>query len=275
MRLSVFVLLAAVLIVPAVQADVVVLESVLDNTLFDDTAAPPPPTLGGTGGELSNGVGPHFFSGLAGELKRGLVAFDTSSIPPGSIVTDVVLTLNMNRTQPALVPTADVSLHRVLSAWGEGTSNSGGDPADPTAGGGGAGIQATTGDATWLHTFYATAFWTTPGGDFAGTPSATTTVIDVGPYSWTGAQLAADVQAWASDPASNFGWIVIGDEANAPSVKRFSTREADDPTIRPTMQVTFTPPVTAIPTLGTVGFAILMALLAVAGMVALRRRRVA
>ena len=268
MRRRVFLLVAVLVLAPAVHADTILVEPILDNTLYDDTAAD------GVGGAVSNGVGPHLYAGLGGSVKRGLIAFDLSSIPPGSTVSSVMLTMNMNRTHP-LGLTADVSLHRVLTAWGEGTSNAGGDPADPTVGGGGTGSAATAGDATWLHGMFNTAFWTTPGGDFATTPSATTSVTAVGTYSWSGAGLTADVQAWVDDPASNSGWAMIGDEVNASTAKRFSSREADDPMIRPQAQIIFTPPVMAIPTLGTVGFGALMVLLAAAAMVALRRRRLA
>ena len=82
-------------------------------------------------------------------------------------------------------------------------------PASP----GGAGAQAEAGDATWLHTFYNTSFWTTPGGDFSPTLSATTTVSTVNTtYTWSGSGLLADVQAWVSNPASNFGWVIRGNE---------------------------------------------------------------
>ena len=57
---------------------------------------------------------------------------------------------------------------RFLANWGEGTSN-----ADANEGGG---ANSTTNDATWIHTFYPASLWTTAGGNFISTASATTLV---------------------------------------------------------------------------------------------------
>ena len=37
--------------------------------------------------------------------------------------------------------------------------------------------------------------------------------------------MVADVQAWVSDPARNFGWVIRGNEATAGRAQRFNTRE--------------------------------------------------
>jgi hypothetical protein len=181
--------------------------SVADNTLYQD----------GTGG-LSNGAGQFMFSGVAGSLRRALVRFDVAgSVPAGATITNASLTLSMSRTNPtnSIVP---ISMHRVTSAWGEGTSDAG----DP----GGSGAAATPGDATWLHTFYPGSLWTTPGGDFVSAPSATTNVQGVGTYQWSGPQLVADVQFMLDNPGSNFGWVLTSDESSMiTNAKRFNTRE--------------------------------------------------
>ena len=77
-------------------------------------------------------------------------------------------------------------------------------------------------DATWIHRFYDGSskppppnpnHWTTPGGDFNPTASASRSVGANGSYTWgSTAQLAADVQSWLDNPASNFGWLVKGPE---------------------------------------------------------------
>jgi hypothetical protein len=136
----------------------------------------------------------------------------------------------------------------VLADWGEGASNA-------TGGGGGSGAPAAAGDATWLHTFFNTATWTTAGGDFLGASSATTAVGGVANYTWTSPQLAADVQSWLAAPATNFGWLLLGNEAVNQTVKRFDTRENATAAFRPVLSVDYTPipePMTAI--LGAVGF---------------------
>jgi len=85
---------------------------------------------------------------------------------------------------------------RLLADWGEGTSNATGGLGE---GGGG---PATTNDATWVHRFYSTQLWNTPGGDFAAAASATTTVSDIGNYSWSGAGVTARTVGKSAKQAS-------------------------------------------------------------------------
>lgn len=199
--------------------------AVADNTLYED----------GTGG-LSNGAGEHMFCGVAAGLRRALVQFDVAgSVPAGATITNAFLILYMSRTNP-LNSTVPISLHRVTSTWGEGTSNAG----DP----GGTGTTATPGDATWIHTFYPGSLWTTPGGDYLALISATTLVRDIGTYTWTSAQLIADVQSMLDNPAANFGWELIGDEASSFSnAKRFETRETTASGRSPQLAIDWTFPV--------------------------------
>ena len=111
----------------------------------------------------------------------------------------------------------------MLADWGEGTSVAPGEEGD--------GAPATTNDATWRHRFFDTIFWTTEGGDFSGTVSATQSVGPVGVYTWSSSQMRADVQSWLDDPASNFGWLVLGDESEISTAKRFDTRESASPPV--------------------------------------------
>jgi hypothetical protein len=183
-------------------------------------------------GDVSNALGQHFFAGETGmgELRRGVLAFDIAgNVPAGSTILGVTLSLNMSRT-----PTADprtVELHRLLADWGEGTSVAPGEE--------GEGAPATTNDATWRHRFFDTIFWTTEGGDFSATVSASQSVGTVGVYTWSSSQMRADVQSWLDDPASNFGWLVLGDESEIVTAKRFDTRESASP---PVLTIQFRPP---------------------------------
>ena len=43
--------------------------------------------------------------------------------------------------------------------------------------------------------------------------------------------MVADVQSWLDNPASNFGWLVLGDETAIATAKRFDTRESASPPI--------------------------------------------
>ncbi len=183
-----------------------------DNTLYEFDPAE---------GDHSNGAGFHFFAGEngMGELRRGVLAFDVAgSIPPGSTITAVTLSMNMSMT-PAGALT--VELHKLLADWGEGTSHA------PM--GEGDGAPATPNDATWRHRFFDTIFWTTQGGDFSAMVSASQSVGGIGQYTWSSAQMVADVQSWLDNPASNFGWLVLGDESAIATAKRFDTRESASP----------------------------------------------
>jgi len=161
--------------------------------------------------------------------RRALIAFDLSGIPDGAAVNSVTLSLNMNKTASGV---QTVTLHRLASDWGEGSSKAGGQQ--------GSGIASETGDATWVHTFSDTATWTSNGGDFDSTASASTQVSGRGQYQWSSDQMAADVQAWVNDGAKNFGWILIGQEGSSKTAKRFSTKESDESS-RPTLTIEFTP----------------------------------
>lgn len=218
--------LVGVLACPTVLAlDMVMLWPAQDNTLYESAS-----------GALSSGAGPTMFVGRtaqpSGSIRRGVLAFDVASaIPAGSIVTDVQLTLHSD--QFANVQDESISLHRVLSAWGEGGS------LPPGAGGGGA--PASAGDATWLHTFFPGQFWASPGGDFAAGASAATLVGGAGYYVWQSPGLIADVQAWVDNPAADFGWLLLGNESAASTAKRFASREDLEPTFRPLLHVEYVP----------------------------------
>jgi len=196
-----------------------------DNTLYEYDPAE---------GDHSNGAGFHFFAGetAMGELRRGVLAFDIAgSIPPGSTITAVSLSLNMSRT---LLETArTVELHKLLADWGEGTSHAPGEEGD--------GAPATTNDATWRHRFFDTIFWAMQGGDFSATVSASQVVGPVGQYTWSSAQMVEDVQSWLDNPSSNFGWLVLGDESTNATSKRFDTRESASPPVL-TIEYTRTAP---------------------------------
>ena len=212
---------------PAARADQVNLQATKDNTLYQSAS-----------GDLSNGAGEGVFVGRTAQSdedsrRRAVIAFDvTSSIPAGATINSVSLTLRLSRSNKA--GTEMVSVHRLLSDWGEGASEAGGE--------GGAGASAAPGDATWLHTFYSSTFWATVGGDFVGTASASVAVgSQKGLVTWSGAGLVADVQAWVDGNASDFGWLLLGNEAVAETAKRFDSRTASKVQDRPVLTVDFTP----------------------------------
>jgi photosystem II stability/assembly factor-like uncharacterized protein len=202
-----------------------------DNTLYEYVPAD---------GDRSNALGNHFFAGKTAVdlIRRGVLAFDIAgSIPPGSTITSVSLSMHMSRT---LFDTArTIELHKLLADWGEGTSDASGAEGD--------GAPATTNDATWRHRFYDTIFWATEGGDFSNTVSASQSVGVIGDYAWSSAQMVADVQSWLDNPANNFGWLVLGDESESTTAKRFDTRESTSPPVL-TIEYTAGPTPTPTPT---------------------------
>lgn len=203
-------------------AAVITLGSIQDNTLYE------------TGpGNLSNGAGEHLFAGLTATslARRGLLQFDVAgAIPAGSTINSATLTLHMSKTISGI---HNVELHRTLASWGEAGSNAPGEE--------GGGTTAQTGDATWVHRSFNTVNWTNLGGDFAATASASTSVNDIGFYSWTSAGVTGDVQFWLDNPGSNFGWILLGNESVSGSAKRFDTRENATASFRPELSIDYTP----------------------------------
>jgi hypothetical protein len=208
----------------AALADVVVLGAIKDNTLFESAS-----------GSLSNGAGSAMFAGrnaaATDSIRRAVLAFDiAAAVPAGATINDVTLTLHNSASN---VTNDSVALHSLLADWGEGNS--------VAPGNGGGGAPTALGDATWVHRFFPGSFWAASGGDYVASPSATQIVGAPGFYSWSSMELAADVQGWLDAPATNFGWIVIGNEAAPSSAKRFGTREATDPSQRPALTIDFKP----------------------------------
>jgi hypothetical protein len=204
---------------PVIVHRTVVLTPSKDNTLFESAD-----------GSLSNGAGPHLFTGrtATNARRRTLLAFNvTSQIPPGSTVTRVALRLGVSTARSNTPPV----LHRLTADWGEGTSDAGFSRD-------GTGTQARTNDATWLHTFFPNTRWTTAGGDFETAADATATP---GSFedNWSSPAMIARVQQWLDQPATNFGWIVIGDESRSTTAKRYDSREADSTANRPALTVEF------------------------------------
>jgi|GEM_PF-2338332 len=183
-------------------------------------------------GSSANGSGPVFFAGRTGQpsgsVRRALLRFDVASaLPGGAQVTSARLELSLTPSNPQPV---ELGLQRVTADWGEGAA----------AASGGSGAASTAGDSTWVHRFYDTDFWANPGGDFAATASAVSTVAGAGGYGWGSTPaLVADVQSWLDAPASNHGWILLGGEDAPSTAKRFDSRESADPAARPRLLIEF------------------------------------
>lgn len=200
----------------------VTLRATRDNTLYQAST-----------GNLSNGIGEYLFAGrtATGSIRRAVISFDFSTIPSNATVVDARLTLNVSRFGPGA---RDISCHRLLRTFGEGTSDAAGQE--------GRGATSRTNDATWIHTFYNTQFWTTPGGDFVATPACTSTFSGLGPIVFTSPAFIADVQAWVVRPSGATGWIFLGDETITSSAMRFDSREISGGATGPKLTILYTLP---------------------------------
>jgi spore coat protein A len=223
--------IASAVLVPAAAAlaDQVVIGASKDATLYSE------------GDTTANGSGAYIFSGNTnddGFVRRAVLTFDIAgAVPAGATIDSVTLQLFMGRSQVAGDRT--VELHRVLTDWSEG-------PSDPSGQEGG-GDSAELGDTTWRYTDYdpgdepGSPQWTTLGGDFAATVSASTLVAGTAFYTWSGAQMAADVQAWLDTPSSNFGWLLKDSQnGGTGTAKRYDSRTNKDADERPELTINFT-----------------------------------
>ena len=193
-----------------------------DNTLYESAT-----------GSLSNGRGQGLFVGYTGQpaRRRALLHFDVAAfVPAGARIVSAVLRVNVSRS--AVGSNFDATAHRVLRNWGEGTSNASGQE--------GSGAAATTNDATWLHTFFPSTFWSSPGGDFAAAASCTISLPPLGPTaSPATAGMNADVQDWLDDPTHNFGWLLKRDELVSNIAFRLDSRDAPAGSIKPSLTVSY------------------------------------
>lgn len=199
-----------------------------DNTLYSE-------------GGVSNGAGEYLFVGRTGTNapdgplnRRAVLHFDVAGALPDDVrIEEVSLALTMSRA-PFQGTETEMSVHRLTRDWGEGASDAG----EP----GGSGAPAEDGDATWTYAFFDTEEWENAGGDYATASSATFSFppspLGVVTVEST-ADLVADVQAWRDDPSTNFGWIIIGDETEQHTARRFDSREASE-TRRPQLTIQYT-----------------------------------
>ena len=170
-------------------------------------------------GSKSNGSGEFLFVGQngGGSARRSLVKFDLAKIPANAMISKASVVLNVTKANK---DGSQVALHRLMSAWGEGKSDA--------AGGEGGGAQALEGDTTWEQTKFPNQEWKKAGGDFNSGPSAKHALGKSGKVTWTSDQLTKDVQEWAKDKSTNFGWMLIGDESKPGTAARFNSRVDTD-----------------------------------------------
>ena len=132
------------------------------------------------------------------------MVFDISSVPSGATVGSVSLSLNMSRSRSG---GQTISVHKLTADWGEGSS----------ASFGGSGASPASNDATWVHRFFSST-------------------------SWSSAPMVTDVQAWVDASATNFGWLLKGNESSQQTVKKFDSGGNSVPSNRPALSITYSVP---------------------------------
>ena len=185
-------------------------------------------------GALANGAGAAIFAGRTNQpdngLRRALIRFDlapeaeTAALSPVSIES---VALVLTNTMAGDVAPREFRLHRMLADWGEG----------PSVGNGGFGVESEPGDATWVHAFYPDGFFMHNGAQFDGEPSARLVIGGPGVYRFDGDGIKRDLAGWLRDPATNFGWILIGDETHLRTARSFGSREHPVPEFRPVLEI--------------------------------------
>jgi hypothetical protein len=161
------------------------------------------------------------------EIRRALLRFDLStSVPAGSTINSATLQVQVVKV-PAIPVNSTFDLRRVLRNWSES-------------------------GVSWNFPVTVSAPWGTPGAtgaaDSIAAASSSVFVSGLGAYLFpSGANLTADVQAWANDPGTNFGWLLISeDEVSYRTARHFGARESV--TNAPVLTIDFTPPPLTITT---------------------------
>ena len=221
---------ALLCLMASVNAQSVVLNPSIDNTIYSQD------------NNTSNGQG-FLYTGKTGpnggnSLRRALLKFDFSSIPLGATITSTSLQMTVNNvpSNGGAPANSNFELHKLTTEFGEGTSN-----------GGGTGSTAVAPDATWSDAMLGTSIWTTLGGDFDVSSLATTNIpLATGNAIWSSSTMDTQIQAWYDNPATNFGFILIGNEVDSYSAYRFGSAEQGT---APALTVNYTvPPCTTAPT---------------------------
>jgi hypothetical protein len=143
-------------------------------------------------------------------LQRGLVKFDISSIPANSEVISATLYLYSYDATQVKGSTGFYGAYPVARDW-----------------------LAT--QVTWNIAKTGTS-WTAAGGDSAAAPDGTSPKQAVARV-WYPFDVTGRIQAWQTDPASNFGWLIKCTDEMLRNQDRFHPSEATTATLRPKLVV--------------------------------------
>jgi hypothetical protein len=204
-----------------------------------------------------SGAGNGLFAGTNGALspRRALIGFDVAAnVPASAVIHDVQLTLVLGMAAGSGGgggggggSSSTIELHRLAADWGEANTQVS-SPLSDSIGGQGQGAAALAGDVTWNSRFQSSSPatpWTLPGGDFAATSSASTSVGSTpnASFSWNAPTMVSDVQGWLDNPSTNFGWLLLNaDETSGNTFRAFYSRNVATASVHPQLQITYAIP---------------------------------
>ncbi len=148
--------------------------------------------------------------------ERIVLQFDLSSIPANATITSAEL--RMDATNHSASGTVTVNVHTLNQDWDEGTATSG------------------NGQANWDDRQTGVS-WASSGGDYAGTPVASSDVTGTGVHNW---DLTATVQNWLNGSLQNRG-VIIGSPQSGSDVFTYLSAEGSA-TSGPRLAVSYTVP---------------------------------
>jgi hypothetical protein len=159
--------------------------------------------------------------------SRSVLRFDLSAIPTNAVITSASLSLNLEKTAPA-VTNLWANLHKLLRPWSE------------TA-------------VTWTNRLSPPAPWSAPGAappvDFvAAVTQSNLITTTLGSYTFaSNPGMVADVQNWVRNPGSNWGWILISQIQGVGQTEcKFTSREGVTAANRPRLTVDYILPPTPL-----------------------------
>lgn len=195
--------------------------AVKDGTIFNNQAAT---SLNGNYGAGASELLQVGYASPSSMYARALVQFDLSSLPSNAVIESVSLEFTLG-SSGTFVP--EIAVYKMNQFWNEGTTSfcTYNNPCNTQ----GVAIAPGGTDVTWNETSYSGTGanpWTTIGGSFSVTASATSVDIGASTILYTSTGLKNDVQGWVSNSATNFGWILKTDFiTNSSAMRRFRSRE--------------------------------------------------
>ncbi len=151
----------------------------------------------------------------AGNIQRGMVRFDLSSVPAGTAITSAKLYLYSYDAVQSKGSSGFYGVYRLTRDWSESASS-------------------------WNQATGSVA-WTTPGGDFLAGPDATSAKQPNASPCWYEWDVTDAVQEMIDGPAANFGWVVKCTDEMLSMQERFYQSDTVNAEFRPKLVISDLP----------------------------------